>query len=190
MKNDETASLDMEFQVERYWNIIKPRLHILVFCILLALLAGLVKALTANPLYRAHGILMIAPEQEGTIVFNDTFRFSRPDLEYFNTKVRILKSRSLAKKVLAELNNDTFQSLPEKSTQSAQAGIPGFNEDPGRKIDFFLAKLKVEPLRETRLARVSSTSGAPETAAPMVNTLFSRVIAFTLDLRTESTRRA
>ncbi|MCP5108729.1 MAG: polysaccharide biosynthesis tyrosine autokinase, partial [bacterium] len=38
--------------------------------------------------------------------------------------------------------------------------------------------------------RVSFTSGDPEKAATMVNTLFSRFIAFNLDLRTESTRRA
>lgn len=187
MKNIEIAAMDREFQVERYWNIIKPRLHILAFCIILALLVGLVKAFTATPTYRAEGILMIAPESENTVIFNDSFRFRRPDLEYFNTQVRILKSRRLAGMVLEEMNDSTFHGI---SGNSSRLGDPAAAGDLAARIDSFLAQLGVDKLGETRLISVSYTSISPERAAAVVNTLFDEYIAFNLDLKTESTRRA
>lgn len=187
MKSSEIESLDKEFQIERYWNIIKPRLHILAFCIILAFTVGLVKAFTATPTYRAHGILMIGPENEGTIVFNDRFRISRPDLEYFNTQVRILKSRTLAKKVLEEMGDSTFHSIPGNSPQLENSGA---NAELAGRIDSFLSRLGVDKLTDSRLVRVSYTSIYQERAANVVNTLFDEYIAFNLDIKTESTRRA
>jgi len=187
MKSNEIGSLDKEFQIERYWTIIRPRLHILAFCIILAITVGLVKAFTATPTYSANGILMIGPENEGRIVFNDRFTLSRPDLEYFNTQVRILKSRTLARKVLEEMGDSTFHNIPGNSPQ---LGNPAANAEMAGKIDSFLSRLEVDKLTDTRLVRVSYTSIYPEQAANVVNTLFDEYIAFNLDIKTESTRRA
>lgn len=192
MKNNETASLDKEFHIERYWNMIKPRLHILVLCVLVAVVLGLVKSFSVTHQYRAHGILMIAPEREGTITFNDRFAFVRPNIEYFNTQVRILKSRSLAKRVIEALDTSSYHSLPEKSPNSAApVQVKNSRNGPaaGRRVDRFLAILKVAPLVETRLVEVGYTSMDPERAAAAVNTLFDKYIEFNRELRSQSTRQ-
>jgi capsular exopolysaccharide synthesis family protein len=186
MKNTEITSMDKEFQIDRYWNIIRPRLHILVICVVLALLGGFAKSMSVTPHYRAYGILMIAPEQEGTITFSDRFSI-RPNTEYFNTQVRILRSRSLAKRVIEEISDTTFHQLPG---DTSTAGNIGNDEALNRRVDRFLGTIQVRPLRDTRLVEVSYTSLDAERAANIVNTLFAKYIDFNREFKSRSTRQA
>ena len=186
MKYTETTAMDKEFQIDRYWKIIRPRLHILVICVILALLGGFAKSMTITPHYRAYGILMIAPEQEGTITFSDRFSI-RPNTEYFNTQVRILKSRSLAKRVIEEISDTSFQQLPG---DTSIAGNLGNDELLNRQVDRFLGTIEVRPLRDTRLVEVGYTSLDAERAADIVNTLFTKYIEFNQEFKSSSTRQA
>ncbi|MCP4156260.1 MAG: hypothetical protein GY757_51580, partial [bacterium] len=206
--NNELTPLDKEFNLDRYWNILKSRSHILIFCILLALLGGLIKSMSIVPRYSAKGVLMIAPEREGTITFNDRLAISRPNTEYFNTQVRILKSRSLARKVTEELDRSSFQPVPEATPETPEAGTkedagkktaptvnPNINAIPDqqiavRHVDSFLSGLKVTPIRNTRLVEVSFDSLRPRRAAVAVNTVFDKYIEFNRELISRSTREA
>lgn len=185
---NEGKTLDQELHLDRYWNIIRPRLSVLVACLALAIGGGALKILTSTPMYRASGIIMIAPESEGAIAFNERYSVQRPDMEYFNTQVRILQSRTLARRVLEELNTDGFLRLP-----GAARGADNLDLDAGmemaRRIGQFLASLDVAPIRDTRLVEVSCTSANAERATTIVNTLFQKYIDFNRELKSRSTQQ-
>ncbi len=188
MNLNDISPLDKDFQLDRYWKIIKPRLHILAACIILALVVGVAKSFNVTPEYRAQGTLMIAPEHEGTITFNDRLLLRRPDMEYFNTQVRILRSRTLAKRVIEALSDSGFQRLPGDDTLAGGPGSSGGDNNINRKVGRFLASLNVRPVRDTRLVEVSYTHRNGERAAALVNTLFEKYIKFNRQLQSASTR--
>ncbi|MCP4219545.1 MAG: polysaccharide biosynthesis tyrosine autokinase [bacterium] len=185
MRKSEVISLDTEFHLERYWNVVKSRRYILLICILMALAIGLWKSFTAVPMYRARGVLMIAPEQEGVISFNERYPFTRPNVEYFNTWVRILKSQTLAKEVIEVLSSSTYQELPTEVPIVQLGGTPGM----AGRISRFLNSLDVNPMTETQLVEVTFTSRNPEEAARVLNTLFEKYINFNRELKSQSTRQ-
>ena len=102
MNIEEHQIFDEGLQIEKYWRIIKPKLHWPIALALIFTLAIFVRNSMKIPMYRASGLLMIEPEKD---IINLTGRFGYGDYrnEYFNTQLRILQSRSLAKTVYEEI---------------------------------------------------------------------------------------
>ncbi len=94
--------LDEGFQIEKYWKIIKPRLHWPVLFALLLSLFVFAKNSMKTPMFRSVGMLLIEPEKN-IINFNSGYGYADYRNEYLNTQIRILKSRSLAKSVFEEI---------------------------------------------------------------------------------------
>lgn len=186
--NENQSTLDKELNLEYYWQIIKPRIHWLILTVLVFAAGGILKSFTATPMYRAQGTIMIAPEAEGTITFNERFAIRRPDLEYYNTQVHILRSRKLAQKVIEELNNPSYHHLPNST-----GGAGNLEMDASRamaqRIGRLLSSLEITPIRDTRLVVVACTSPSPERSTTIVNTLFDKYIEFNRELRRQSTKQ-
>ena len=185
MTNYNPDNRDDEFRLEKYWEIIKNRIPVLTLFVLLALALGALKIFTSHPVYKATGVLMVKPENDNVVIFGDRLALGRTN-EYFNTQVRILRSRSLARTVLEE-----FNPTPYKGVIKASIGDDG-NSNPMDvvRIQQFLRGLEVNPLTETRLVEVSFIAQNPKRAAEVVNVLFKKFIEFNNELRTESTRQA
>jgi len=93
---------DESFQIEKYWKIIKPKIHWPIILAIIFSLFVFVKNSMKTPMYMSSGMLMI--DQEKNIInFTGGFRYSDYRNEYFNTQIRILQSRSLAKSVFEEI---------------------------------------------------------------------------------------
>ncbi len=165
--------LDDKFHVEKYWRIIKPRLHIVIIITLIIVAAAYINLSTKTPVYEAFGLLMIEPENRNAIMFD-----SRPISygyrnEYFNTQIRILQSRSLAKVVKAG-----FESSPTGSALKKD------------DAEFFILGPIVKPLEFTRLVEVGYKSTDPRAAAESVNILFHKFIDFNLHIKSQSSSNA
>ncbi|NIM17646.1 MAG: polysaccharide biosynthesis tyrosine autokinase [Candidatus Aminicenantes bacterium] len=163
--SDDILGKDEKFQIEKYWRIIKPRLHILVIICLFVTAAAYIKVSTITPIYKATGLLMIEPENRNTITFdNQVFYGFRG--EYFNTQIRILQSRSLGKDVREEFYAAS------------------------RDKDIVIQGPFVEPVEDTHLVEISYRSTHPGAAAELVNLLFVKFIEFKLDLKSQSSKLA
>jgi capsular exopolysaccharide synthesis family protein len=165
--------MDEKIQIEKYWKIIKPRLHIAIIITLFVVAAAYVKVSTRTPIYKATGLLMIEPESKHVIMFDNRPTFYGYRNEYFNTQITILQSRSLAKAVREEFNSTSIGNLSGKNG----AG-------------FTIQGPIVEPLEFTQLVRVSYQSTDPQAAADLVNLLFVKFIEFNLDIKSQSSKLA
>jgi succinoglycan biosynthesis transport protein ExoP len=171
--SDDFLVMEEKFQVEKYWRIIKPRLHILFIIILFVTAAAYIKVSTTTPIYEASGLLMIEPEYTNVIMFDNRQVFSGYRNEYFNTQIRILQSRSLGKTVKEEFN----------STFKMNENLQGVNP-----ADILIQGPKVEPQEDTHLVQIIYRSTHPAAAARMVNLLFDKFIEFKLDLKSQSSK--
>jgi capsular exopolysaccharide synthesis family protein len=172
---DHIPVMEEGFQLEKYWKIIKPRLHILVIITLFCIAAAYIKVSSITPIYRSSGLLLIDPENKNVITFGNQPAFYGYRNEYFNTQIRILQSRSLQKLVREEF----------KSTATIEGYLQG--EDPGNIV---IQGPFVEPQEATHLVEVSYRSTNPQVAAELVNLLFVKFIEFKLDIKSQSSQLA
>lgn len=173
--SDNILLMDERFHIEKYWRIIKPRLHILLIITLFVTAAAYIKLSTVTPIYEATGLLMIEPEYKNVIMFDNRPYISGFRNEYFNTQIRILQSRSLGKKIREEFH----------STFRINGNLQGVNP-----ANILIQGPKVEPQEATHLVEVSYRSTHPEAAARMVNLLFDKFIEFKQDLKSQSSIKA
>jgi capsular exopolysaccharide synthesis family protein len=161
------------FNIDKYWKIIKPRLHLVIIITLFMVAAAYIKVSTKTPIYVATGLLMIEPESRNIVMFDNRPSFYGYRNEYFNTQIKILQSRTLAKEVM-----DEFASTP--------AGNPLMKEEGG----FFHEGPLVTPLEYTRLVQVGFKTTDPQASADLVNILFVKFRDFNLKVKTQSSEDA
>lgn len=153
----------------RYVDIVRRRwrLGLLVFAVVvLGVSAGV---LLKAPVYRATGLLEIRRESAGTVSVETLFGSERIANDELETQFGILKSTTLAGRVVTEL-----------SREGTGAGAPG------PSIERFQEVLLVNPKRGSRLVEVSYDADSPETAARVVNAVFDNF----LQLRMEEAQKS
>ncbi|MBU4268315.1 MAG: polysaccharide biosynthesis tyrosine autokinase [Acidobacteria bacterium] len=191
--------LEEGIQFHEIWELIKKRRMIVYYFAGFVLLAALIRVQLQTPLFMARGTLLIEKEGRGQMNLLSQ-NYYEPDWanEYLNTQIRVLTSRSLAKKVIGELERLPGQ---ESRKPAAKPGslqkILGSNQkdpDPEQQLagaaSGFLGGLGVSNIPDTRLLEVSYVSPDPKMAAHAVNTLFDKFIEFNLEMKAESTKQA
>ena len=186
-------------QFRELWELVKKQRMILFYFAGFVMLAALVRVQLQTPMYKAQGTLLI--EREGANQMNLVSQMYSVDHDwtgqYKNTQLRVLTSRSLARKVVSELER---LPLAEKAKPAAngkkkpgQTGEPEKEDSEKRMshaVSSFLGNLGVEDIDETRLVRVSYASPDPKLAAHSVNLLFDKFIEFNLEIKGQSIRQA
>ncbi len=187
-------------QFHEIWELIKKRRMIIYYFAGFVLLAALIRVQLQTPLFMASGTLLIDKEGRNQMdPLNQYYAYDNDWTgEYLNTQIRVLTSRSLAKKVITEL-----QRLPGRETEkpaskkgSLQQILQGDKGsiDPEQKMaraaSGFLGGLDVKNVEDTRLLEVTYVSADPKMAAHSVNTLFDKFIEFNLEMKAESTKQA
>lgn len=152
-----------------------------VFASVVALAA--LKSYATRPLYKAEAQILIERENPTVLSFkgvSDVNERGWAD-DYYQTQYKLLQSRSLARKVIEEL-----ELLREPEFGAGATGEPALDA----AIDAFLDKLSVQWIRNSRLVTVGFESGSAELAARAANTLARAYIAQTLEARAETATEA
>jgi len=171
----------LEETIDHYWKVFKRRWKIAVLVLLLTVLVMMLRSYRQAPVYSAHGTLMIEEDNANMLMLPGVYRgYSSWRNEYLNTQIEILRSRSLAREVVEDLNLI-------KGRVDLDPGEEGVHK---AAVKGFLGGLSVMPVEDTRLVRVSYMSSDAEYAALAINTLFDNFIRFNLKLKTESTEQA
>jgi len=191
--------LEEGIQFHEIWELIKKRRMIVYYCAGFVLLAALVRLQLQTPLFMASGTLLIEKEGRGQMNLLSQ-NYYDPDWanEYLNTQQRVLTSRSLAMKVVKELERlPEAVSVQQKPRQGKlRRALQGGNDedDPEKKlageVSGFLGGLGVSSIPDTRLLQITYVSPDPKMAAHSVNTLFDKFIEFNLEMKAESTKQA
>jgi len=214
MKNIEKRK---ELDLSAYWRIIISRKWVIItFTFALIFFTGLFSFL-ATPKYEATTVLLIEEETSKILSIEETFGYQPQvfrDLRFFNTQLKLLKSKSLAERVARKMNllsrvefgageklkKGLFASIkelisfkwiaPKKNSYNRESNALIPSNPYSGIVKTILEDIKVKPIRETKLVEVSFTSSSPILATEIVNTLAEEFIDFSVEKRYETTQQA
>lgn len=196
---------DEGIDLQHYWAVIyRCKWPILALVCLASLLTWLV-VYAMTPVYRASTIVHIQSETANVVSIEEVYGIDARADDYYNTQAEILKSRTIAGKVV-----DTFGSVPPApSDQPVPSDLPGFDwrslmpfqppETPGgpvridpreQQITGYLSGLTIAPIDGTQLVRIQYDSPDPRHAANSANAHAGAYIESILDARLSVTRSA
>ena len=170
---------DSEAHFWDYWTVLIRHRRTVAMVFVAAVLTAFVWSVTARPVFTGTAMLRIDKEEPRVLKFEQAARDEGESAQtQLQTYHRLLQSRALANRVVGLLGL-------EQSPEFASVG-----HRPGQLTDAFLERLQVEPVRNTRLVKVSFQSRNPELAAKVANTLADGVIAQQLDEKKAAGRYA
>ncbi len=188
------------------WRVVVKRKWVVIAAFLIVVAAALMVTLAATPIYRSALTLKIEREASKVIDFKGGSVVPEEigDLDFYRTQYELLKSRSLAERVVAQLNlrqRSPANEEPRKSWWSdlvpgdarAPAPAPAAEPEAGRNVaaaGAFLGSLTVEPVRNSRLVRLYFDSPDPRLAADALNALAQNFIAVNLERRYDASSYA
>ena len=109
-----------EVHLRAYWKILVKRRRIVFAVFAACLVVGAYVNFTATPVFQATAMLKIEP-QNPAVIGVEMLRLTEGSAlyDYYQTQFKLLESRSLAAKVISELNlesDDTFTRIPSISS--------------------------------------------------------------------------
>jgi len=178
---------DEEIDLKQYWHLLRKYLWIILgLSSLVAMLAALFVS-SMRPVYRSTATLLVEGQGGKALSLEEIYRADAYQNEYFQTQVEILKSRDLARKVIARLKlgeKPEFLGYPEEKKKPllpwrewldwmpALKSLSSVNEakttvapDPEEGlIGAFKSRLTAVPRRNTQLVDISFESNDPRLA--------------------------
>jgi succinoglycan biosynthesis transport protein ExoP len=155
------------FQIEEphlmdYVHVIFKRRWVVATVFLIIFFSVAIRSFTMTPVYRATAQMLIDKENPNVTNIKEVLDIKASDIDYYQTQYNILKSKALALKVIRALNlkdNKEFGPVKE-DTEATQNNL----------IANYLGKLKIDPIRNSRLVNVSFDSNDKRLAATIANT--------------------
>lgn len=184
------------FDVAEYWRLAVKHRLVIAGAFLAALLTAAAVTLTMAPIYTAQATLQIDRESVRVLNVDDVSpREAAGGEEFFQTQYGLLRSRSLAERVIDSLglaSSDAFieamgATAPERGDRSA-AEFAAIRREI--VISLVQANFAVSPVRGSRLVKISFDSPDPALAAKVTNAYAENFIQANLDRRFESSSYA
>ena len=195
------------------WRVVRGRKGTIVLVFAATMLVTGIWAFTTRPVYTATVTLRIEKEEPHVVNFEDVVKSADAFPDFYQTQQRLLQSRSLANRVIEllslEKHPDFRESeadvsvlarlrawarerlapwLPPPTIASPESLGDLAMESPLTRV--FLGRLSVDPVRNSRLIRVSFDSHYAPLAARVVNTLAEAFVTQTLEFRADASRYA
>jgi len=186
-----------------YWSVIVAHRWTVIAVFVAVLSATAVWTLKQVPIYQATAILQIDKENQNVLSFKDVYQIETASDDTLKTQFEILKSRSLARRVITDLHLERENEFKERSPGIVQSYVrwirsilpsvknPSSNDDPLRElVDEYISRLDVEPVRQARVVNVSFTATDPELAARVINAHGKHFIEQNLLFKFDATQQA
>ncbi len=195
------------------WRALKRRRGTIALVFVATVMAAGVWLLTTRPVFTATATLRVEPDEPHVLSFDEMVKQTDALPDSFQTQLKLLESRSLANRVIQQLSLSTqpdFQDSPDalpwigrvrkwvrerlaawmpKSPAPAAGSLGDLTmESPLTRT--FESRLSVEPVRGSRLVKVSFDSHDPALAARVANTISQTFIAQSYEFRADTGRYA
>jgi polysaccharide biosynthesis transport protein len=196
----------------RRWlqSILRYKWGILGLTFAIVLAAGF-WAYSLQPVYRASASILMESQDANVVSVEEVYSVAYEDYDYYQTQFEILKSRSLAERVVKALdlgNHPRFR--PKPVEEEADEGFTLKSLLPAREkeapvqltqeerversqlaaIRYVSGGLSVAPVEYSYMSYIHFTSNDPKLAARIVNTVAQEFIRGDLDVRLEGTLQA
>jgi succinoglycan biosynthesis transport protein ExoP len=202
-----------EVELRDYWKVILKRKWTIISFTSIVLIATGVMTFTMSPIYRSTATIQINRENPQVVDFKEIFSVNTTEMDYYQTQYRLLESRTLAKRVIHSLNlpgHPEFLPKPQTAyrewkgkilaffsgffSSPKEAASPSETKSETRKeillINQFLSRLKIEPIRNSRLVKIHFDSNYPELSAQVANTMATTYMQQNLEIRFVTTEKA
>jgi len=196
---------------KRRWTVIT------VFAVIVITVAIL--TFTATPIYEATARLIIDKENPNVVSIQEVMSVDASGSDYYQTQYKIIESRTVARKVIRLLNldkseeffpkpkddlisnlkrsiqetiafwKDSITSLLKTGDESIPKTLEGFETD-SPLVSAFIKRIKVSPIRNSRLVDVRFEGKDSVLAAKIVNTLADVYIGQNLETKLRAVQDA
>ena len=167
-----------KLDLKAFWQTIVRRKRLILLFVIILFSLSLLITLLMKPVYRATTLLeierKIASVTDAGLVNGDDPRDTR---DFYQTQYELIKSRSIATKVIETLQLE--QTIAKTGLiQQIKIGLnlPA-NKDKPDLEQLFIDKITIEPVNTSRLVRISYDANSAEMAAKIVNALAAAFIA-------------
>ncbi|WP_291832270.1 polysaccharide biosynthesis tyrosine autokinase [Brevundimonas sp.] len=185
------------FDLGAYWRLALKHRILIISCFLGALAVGAALTLLMTPIYTAQATLQI--DREAARIFNSTEDVNPRESmaqgeEFFQTQYGLLRSRSLAERVVESLGlASSDQALTNLGVEPpARNGSAAAQAERRRNaaLDYVQENLSVTPVRGSRLVAVGFDNPDPVVAARVANGFSENFIQANLDRKFQSSAYA
>jgi succinoglycan biosynthesis transport protein ExoP len=180
-----------------YWRVLMKHRWIALGVFLVCLTVVALYSLTMTPIYRATAQILIEKANPNVLSTQDLLAIDTSGTDFYQTQYKILESRSLALEVINRLNLSQYPEyrLPaeDKAADAFTSRVSQPVKNPANdsiQVNRFLGRLKIEPIRNSRLVKVNFESENPQLAAQAANALARAYIDWSLGLRLQSQQNA
>ena len=193
-----------------YWQVLVKRRWTVLTCFLVTVVTVATATFVQQPIYKATATIKIEKAEPKVLKFEGV----APPVDgqtddYYQTQYKLLTSYSLAERVVRSLRLDSHPevsgnenplsrawgwllnltgSISSQSPTGQVAGETPTAESP--TIKSFLRKLEIEPVKNTRLVKISFLSSSPDLSAQVSNALAEGFIEHSIEQKLGATKYA
>lgn len=202
--------------LHRYMAALYRRRRIAIAVPLVIVCAAVAYLLVATPIYEARAKVLIEPDVPNVVSFKDVMEENASKLEYYQTQMQILRSRTLARKTIDTLdlwNDPEIAPKPENLPRLARmsrdmktafasmfgrlsggsepaTGVKKEAEAQSRAVSEFLNRLTLTYRADNRILEVGYLSVDPGKATRVANAIARNYIDESLDVKYRAAKDA
>jgi len=170
----------------------------------------LIFTFTATPIYMGVARVIIEKENPKVVSMQEVMTVDSSGLDYYQTQYKIIESRSVAREVVRRLKLDQHEEFVPKPKEGLFYDIVYFipntigyiaslfkTDDAAKKaksdsaiVNAFLQRVKVTPIRNSRLVDIGFEAKSPYMSAKIANTLAKAYIDNNLETKLRATQDA
>ncbi|MCF6159563.1 MAG: polysaccharide biosynthesis tyrosine autokinase [wastewater metagenome] len=184
-RQDDISELD-EINLRDYWRIAVHRKWLIISLFSIVVLLATIYTFKQTPIFQAVSTIRIYKEAPKVLSFEEVVS-SKQDTDFYNTECDILKSRSLAERVIKKLKLDQHPEFVGKDKEKD-------NVDETTKmkklVDAFLKRITIEHKRNSELVNIKAETSIPTLSAVIANTLTKEYIDKNMESKVLTTRGA
>lgn len=198
----EAESEEGEFDLPRYWLVLVKRKWTVLAVFVIVLITGVMLTLLTTPYYRATATLQI--ERQATRIINvpgvDPVAY---DFEFYETQFQLLRSRSMAEKVVSDLDPEDpvfdVMGAPSPWRKLLSLVLGSGNSEPkpvdpdqrrAQLVALIRAGLSIEPVAKSRLVRINFDSPDAALSAKIANAVADAFIESNIERRVDNSSYA
>ncbi|MEE9165291.1 MAG: polysaccharide biosynthesis tyrosine autokinase [Nitrospinota bacterium] len=202
-------NLEQEIHLRDYWRVILKRKWTIITFFIIVVTTVTIHTFKMRPVYQAATRILIDKENPNVVSFEEVMKLNATDRDYYQTQYKILQSRQLIEKVIKELNlKNSPEFLPDPAEEDSFNLLKLMQDmknwlldmitpqntgsqiitDPRLKqreniFNNFSSRLKITPIRNSRLVDVSFTGYHPGIITNIANIQARLYIDQNLDIR-------
>jgi capsular exopolysaccharide synthesis family protein len=203
MRPAETDADDDGLDLLNYWRVIVKRRWTVLSVLVIVLLTGMMMTMLTTPIFRATATLQIDRQASGIVkvpgIESSDSSYSPYDYEFYETQFQLLRSRSLAEKVAAELDPEdpvfSVMGAPSPLSKLMQSIIGSADSDANaisveqrraQLVNLVRGGLSVEPVPKSRLVRIHFNSPDAALSAKIANAVAMGFIESQMERRIDN----